>query len=147
MSMNSARLPVPYSLRKSCSLDEAFVCSAYLAGASELFRFATPATIHTHGRKWVLNQMQSGNVWVAYDTEQSWYNYGFVIFETPVVHWIYVKSNYWGLGIGRALFTKTKATIASHMSGIIAHGNLKGICARYGVIYSPWSLDTSAPVT
>jgi len=141
--MASARLPVPYSLRRSGVGDEAFVCSAYLAGVSELFRHATPATMHTYGRRWAIEQLDAGHVWIAYDTEQTWYNYGFVIFETPVVHWVYVKSNYWGLGIGRALFLKSKATIASHMSGIVAYGNLKGVCARYGVIYSPWSIDTS----
>lgn len=82
------------------------------------------------------------SVTIACDRENAELLLGCIVHERPMVHWLYVKGAYRGLGIGRALLFsvfggKPDQVIATQASKLFDDGAL---IERYGVLYSPYLL-------
>lgn len=81
-------------------------------------------------------------VTIACDRENPELLLGCIVHQRPVLHWLYVKGAYRGLGIGRALVFsvfggKPERIVATQASKLFDDGDL---VERYGIVYSPYLL-------
>jgi GNAT superfamily N-acetyltransferase len=80
---------------------------------------------------------------VAADREKPELLFGCVVHAGPVVHWLYVKGAYRGLGIGRALLfscfgdVMPSEIVCTQASQLFEE---RALLERYNVIYSPYLL-------
>ncbi len=94
----------------------------------------------------VNNLLATCRVDLACDPDDESHFYGFVAYAQGehecVVHWLYVKSAFRQLGIGRALYehaTHGARAIASHVNDFVM-GPLRSTWEKYGLTYNPYVL-------
>lgn len=141
---------LPCILREAEPTDLAFCIDPWLKEASRgpMALMVPPSVFSEHFRRLILRVMQNGRTLVACEPADINHTYGFIVsgpnyMGLPVVHWVYVKSTYWGMGIGTQLFRSVVSSGQSWCSMLSllcqVPKNIK-IMRDLRVIYNPFIL-------
>ena len=129
--------------------DEGFVYSAWCKAIRREPTYARveSSILYTRLKARIGRLMRQGRTIVACDPDDMTHTYGFVCFDPKplVLHWVYVKSVYWGMGLGASLFNEAigdhqGVVICSHASEV-AFVKLREAAFRRKVVYDPFALE------
>jgi GNAT superfamily N-acetyltransferase len=144
----AASLCPAFTLRPAQEQDVPFITKPWLQALrqeSSTRYLSDPVFFRGHGAL-IQRLLDRARTLIACDAEAGDHFYGFACGEPGLVHWIYVKGTYRGMGIGRALLraivhplTPGEMPITtSHASHLF---NDRGLVARYKITYNPYALD------
>jgi GNAT superfamily N-acetyltransferase len=130
--------------------DEEFVYSTWLKSyrLSPTCR-GVPLPIYNKGQRARINKIiDEGNILVATNPDEERVIYGYIVYGSEVVHYIYVKGAYRKMGIARALYEATPpqnspATLWTHRSNQLWIDNkLKTDPEFLHWVYDPFLYET-----
>ena len=133
----------PYELR-----DDAFVVSAWMRQmrSEPAMRFVKNDVFFPRERDRISAILARSKAMLAISRDDSSLLFGFIVSERNIVHWVYVKSVYRGMGVGAALLEQSGISgplLCTHATELI-FGSVRGQkkLDALKVSYDPYLLDS-----
>ena len=99
-------------IREMLPNDEAFIFHSWLTGfrGSDFTEGVRKSTYFPRHHKVIEDILERSEVRVACNLNDEDHVYGYMVWEGEILHWIYVKAPFRGLGIGQMLFEPLKGS-------------------------------------
>ena len=137
--------PLHFALRPAEPKDHPFIASAWVKEMRHApFSRHCPSGVYVPCQHALVHQILAGSdAQIACDPANPDHLYGCAVHAGDVVHWLYVKSAYRGLGVGRALLfacfgdVLPEEVVCTQASQLFED---KRLVERYRLVYSPYLL-------
>ena len=142
--------PLSHVIRAFEASDWPFVCNAWMVQARKepSLKFVSNDVYFTRQRALVESLVKTETTLLAVDTSDATHTYGFITYSAHnIVHWVYVKSVFWGMGVGGSLLSAATIdgpVLATHATER-AFGLLRKSVARRGISFDPYLLARFVP--